>query len=107
MSGWLWFGALNLGTAFEISALINADSSRGDVTKNSATVFDFHAVTDMEISRYPAVNDYFIGYDLGIEVTCGPNHEPVSLERDRSVDFPFDLQVFLPRDFPGKLECRP
>jgi len=107
MSGWLCLVALNLGAAFKISAFINADSSRGDVTENSATVFDFHAVTDMEISRNPAVNDYFIGNDLGIEVTCGPNHEPVSLERDRSVDFPVDVQVFLRRDFPGKLECRP
>jgi len=80
MRGGVLLGRLNFRPAFEISAVLDADSSGVYIAGDRAAVLDLDAIARAQIACDPAMNNHFIGSHFGIELAGGPYRKPMALE---------------------------
>src|SRR6267142_5666575 len=88
------FGGVDLDATFELRAVFNADARRGNVADHGAIALDVDAVAGVHIADHFSVDDNFACVDLRSELRRGPDGESVAAQRDGSIYFSIDLQIF-------------
>src|SRR5258705_10067700 len=88
------FGGVDLDATFELGAVFNADTRCGNVADHGAIALDVYAVTGVHIADHFSVNDNFARMNLRSELRRGSDGESVAAQRDGSIHFSIDLQVF-------------
>jgi len=71
------FGSLDFDAALEVGAVFDAEARRGDVADHFAVLLDLDAIAHAYIADGLAVDHYFAGVDLGIQLSAASHGEPV------------------------------
>src|SRR5712671_7483828 len=88
------FGGVDLDTTLELRAVFNADTCRGNVAHHGAIALDVDTVASVHIADHFSVDDNFARVNLRSELRRGSNGKSVAAQRDGSVYFSIDLQIF-------------
>lgn len=97
--GGLGFGRIDFDAALEVGAIFDADAGGGNVADDGAVFFDVDAAAGVDITHNLAENNQFTSVNFGIELSCGTHGEFVAVERDGTVYFAVNLEVFFANDF--------
>src|SRR5258705_1070180 len=88
------FGGVDLDATFELRSVFNADTRRGNVADDRAIALDVDTVASVHIADHFSVDDNFARVDLRSELRRGSDGESVAAQRDGSIYFSIDLQIF-------------
>src|SRR5207237_8911093 len=90
---WRLFGAffMNLNFAFEIGAILNGDSLRGNIAYGEGRLSQFCAVASANVAFQLAMNDNDFGIHIGTYLAVGADRETASLQFNRAFDLAVDV----------------
>src|SRR6266446_3917981 len=103
--GGLCLGRVDFDAALEVGAVLDADARRGNVTDDRAIPLDVHAATRDDVANDFTEDDHVAGLNFGMEMSRRAHGEFMSVERDGTVHFTVDLQVFFPDDMSLDLQA--
>ncbi len=103
--GSLGFGWVDLDAAFEMGAVLDADSRRGNIAGDRAVLSNVHAAACMDVPDHFAGDDHFACVNFGIELGGGADDQFMAAQRDRAIHLPVNLQIFIASNLPFDLNA--
>src|SRR6266853_130170 len=88
------FGGVDLDATLELRAVFDANARRGNVADDRSIALDVDTVASVHIADHFSVDDIFACMNLRSELRRGPDGESVAAQRDGSIYFSIDLQIF-------------
>src|SRR2546425_2821799 len=101
----LRFCRINFDAASKLSAVLDADARRSNVTEDRAIPLDFDAAARVEISDYLAVHNHVACVDFRVELRGRADGQRMAVQRNRAFDLSVDLQVFCTGDVAPDLQA--
>jgi len=90
----------NLDLALKVSAVLDGDARRDEVTHHLSGFVNLDPLPHGDIPLHGTVDDHARGLDSRFYLALGPNGHTVPLHVDRAFELPGDRQVFASREFP-------
>src|SRR5258708_34024873 len=98
-------GRVDFDSALEVGAILDGDACRRNITDDLAILLDVHAAAGEDIADNFAEDDHVASVNFGMELSRRAYGQFMSVERDGTVHFTVDLQVFLAGDMSLDLQA--
>ena len=87
---------MNINLALQISAFLNRDALRRDISGDHRRLAQLNAVTGLDVALQFALHHHPLGLDAAFHLAVGANRQAVAFESNAALDLAIQIQIFAP-----------